>query len=225
MTEKITKKDLKQPDWLHEKFIEAMAYIAQNRLRIYWAAGIFILVVLLITGWFIYRNQYESSAARLYTQAFDAATKGKPLGGAAEIIKLYEQIVKEYPSSEAALSALYRLGNLYYNQNQIDAAIGAYEALLRKVPKDSDIRTLAYSGLGYCYENKNDLGKALAAFENAARTPQARAFESVNDRNIARIYEEMNNQPKALEYYRKALEKSHDPAMSLFIKRKIAMLS
>jgi predicted negative regulator of RcsB-dependent stress response len=225
MAEKITKKDLKQPDWLHEKFAEAMAYIAENRVRIYWGIGIFILVVLTITGWFIYRNHYEKSAAQLYAQAFDAATKKKTPGGAAEIVKLYDRVVKEYPSSEAALSAYYRLGNLYYNESQIDAAIGAYDALLRKVPKDSDIRTLAYIGLGFCYESKKDLGKALAAFENAAQTSQARAFESMNFRNIARIYEEMKNQPKALEYYRKALEKSHDPSMSLFIKRKIAMLS
>jgi tetratricopeptide (TPR) repeat protein len=225
MTEKITKKDLKQTDWFHEKFAEAMTYIAHNRIRIYWALGIFILVVLLITGWLLYHNHYETSAGKLYTQAFEAAVKGQPPGGAAEIFKRYERVVKEYPSSEAALSAHYRLGNLYYNQNRIDDAIGAYEALLRKIPEDSDIRTLAYSGLGYCYESKKDLGKALAAFENAARTRQARAFESVNNRNIARIYEEMNNQPKALEYYRKALETSHDPAMSLFIKRKMAMLN
>ncbi|MBN1615064.1 MAG: tetratricopeptide repeat protein [Deltaproteobacteria bacterium] len=225
MAEKITKKDLKQPDWLHEKFAEAMNNIEENRVKIYWGTGIFLLVILTIAGWSVYRNHYEKSAEKLYAQAFAAATEEKKPGEAADIIRLYDRIVKEYPYSDAALLAYYRLGNLYYKVNQIDAAIESYDALLRKVPENSDIQTLASVGLGYCYERKKDLDKALEAFEKAARTPQARAFESMNYGNIARIYEEMNNQPKALEYYRKALEKSHDPSMSLFIKRKIGMLS
>jgi hypothetical protein len=44
-------------------------------------------------------------------------------------------------------------------------------------------------------------------------------------RNIARVYEELNNKEKALEYYRKALEKTTEPAATIFIKRKISTLS
>jgi hypothetical protein len=44
-------------------------------------------------------------------------------------------------------------------------------------------------------------------------------------RNIARIYELLNDKEKALENYKIALEKNNDPGMELFIKRKISSLS
>jgi len=48
--------------------------------------------------------------------------------------------------------------------------------------------------------------------------------EGIGYRNIARIHEEMNDRGKALEYYRKALEKTKDPSASMILKRKIAQL-
>jgi tetratricopeptide (TPR) repeat protein len=47
----------------------------------------------------------------------------------------------------------------------------------------------------------------------------------MNDQNIARVYEAMNDRAKALEYYQKALTKNTDPSAELLIKRKIATLS
>ena len=44
-------------------------------------------------------------------------------------------------------------------------------------------------------------------------------------RNIARAYEELNNKEKALEYYKKALEKTTEPGTTIFLKRKISTLS
>jgi tetratricopeptide (TPR) repeat protein len=47
----------------------------------------------------------------------------------------------------------------------------------------------------------------------------------MNNQNIARAYEAMNDRVKALEYYQKALGKNTDPAFEMLIKRKIATLS
>jgi predicted negative regulator of RcsB-dependent stress response len=49
-------------------------------------------------------------------------------------------------------------------------------------------------------------------------------FEGLSYRNIARVYEEMNDRGKAMDYYKKALEKTKDPAASSLLKRKIAQL-
>ena len=50
-------------------------------------------------------------------------------------------------------------------------------------------------------------------------------FEGMNNQNIARVYEAMDERVKAIEYYQKALGKNTDPASELLIKRKIATLS
>jgi len=50
-------------------------------------------------------------------------------------------------------------------------------------------------------------------------------FESIAFRNLGRASEELNNKAKALEYYKKALEKTSEPSATIFIKRKISALS
>ncbi|MCU0615306.1 MAG: tetratricopeptide repeat protein, partial [Desulfobacterales bacterium] len=61
-------------------------------------------------------------------------------------------------------------------------------------------------------------------FEQAQNVYHA-GFETIGLRNVARAYEELNNKEKALEYYKKALEKTTEPASSILIKRKISTLS
>ena len=139
-------------------------------------------------------------------------------------IKGYKDLVDQYPRSGAAVAAYYRLGNLYLGRNEINAAITAYQDFLKKAPSDSDLVTLAYNSLGSCYEIKKDFNKALEIFENAVKTSTGSSFEAMNYDNIARVYEAMNNPVKAVEFYRKALGKTTDPLMTLYLKRKISIL-
>jgi hypothetical protein len=46
----------------------------------------------------------------------------------------------------------------------------------------------------------------------------------MNYGSLARVYEAMNNPVKAVEFYRKALGKTTDPLMTLYLKRKISIL-
>ncbi len=119
----------------------------------------------------------------------------------------------------------YQMGNMYYNLGDIESSIKEYTKFLKEVPDGSDLRALAYVGLGYCYESKKDLKDALESFEKAANSKSVGSFEGITYRNIARIYEEMNNKEKALEYYKKALDKTSDPSMEHLLKRKISIIS
>ena len=130
----------------------------------------------------------------------------------------------KYPRSQAAVTAYYRLGNLYFGRHEIDAAIRAYQDFLKKAPAESDLVTLAYNGLGACQEAKKDFNKALESYEKAMKTNTASSFEALNYTSIARIHEAMNNPAKAVEFYRKALGKTTDPLMTLYLKRKISNL-
>ena len=69
-----------------------------------------------------------------------------------------------------------------------------------------------------------NLNKALESYDLAMKTRAAPSFEALNYSNIARIYEAKNDPVKAAEFYRKALGKTTDPLMTLYLKRKLAIL-
>lgn len=224
MAAKIDKKELTEPDKLQLLFYKLRVFAEQNRTRILAGAGFFILMVVIAGGWTLYRFQYERSADKIYTRVLESALKAGSPAGDAEAIKGYQDLIAGYPRSRAAITANYRLGNLFFGRQEIDAAIKAYQDFLDKAEKDSDLVTLAHNGLGACHEAKKDFKKALDSYENAMKTATAPLFEALNFRSIARVHEAMSNPEKAAEFYRKALEKTTDPLLTLYLKRKLSLL-
>lgn len=227
MTKKITKKDLTQPDSFQLALGRITGFISENKSKIYITMSVAVLMLLLFAGWYLYRNNQENNAQMLYTQAHIATMRGSLSGGQLvdnSTLKLYQDVVSRYPDTNAAHLAHYRMGNLFYRLDDIETSIKSYQACLQNVSRNNELTTLAYIGLGYCYESKKDFKSALESFENAAKTQSAGNFESINMRNIARIHEELNNREKAIEYYKKSLEKTSDPSVEQFIKRKISSL-
>jgi predicted negative regulator of RcsB-dependent stress response len=224
MAAKIDKHELNEPDKLQLFFLRVRAFAEKHRARIYAGGGIFILIALLAGGWYLYRIHYETSAGKIYNQIIEAAAKaGSPTGDAAAI-KGYKDLISRYPRSRAAVTAYYRLGNLYLDRREYDAAINAFQDFLRDTSAESDLLTLAYSGLGTSQEIKKDFNKALEYYDLAMKTRSAPSFEALNYSNTARIHEAKNDPIKAAEFYRKALEKTTDPLMTLYLKRKLAIL-
>jgi tetratricopeptide (TPR) repeat protein len=220
MAEKMSDKDLKAPDTLQTLFMRGIEYFNENRPKFYIAGGVVAFIILVSGGWYLYRLDYEKSAQALYTKV----NMSMMTGTAQDIINQYKDLIKKYPDSAAGITAQYRLGNILFNLNDIDGAITAYQGYLKEAPESSDITTLAYTGLGYCYENKGDFKTALSYYEKAEKSKAGVNFESMNFRNLGRIYESLNDRVKALEYYKKALGKTVDPTVERFIKRKIASL-
>lgn len=226
MLKKITKKELTQPDSFQIALANTTKYISDNKSKIYIISGVVFLILLLSAGWYLYRLNYEGNAQKLYTKAYITTLRTNLAGGNIDqnVMKLYQDVISQYPGTNAANISHYRMGNLYFQLNDIEASIKAYQEFLKDASKDSELTTLAYISMGYCYESKKDFKNALDFFEKAANTTSASNFESINYRNIARIYEELNNREKAIEYYQKSLGKAVDPSVEQLIKRKISSL-
>lgn len=224
MAVKIDKKELEEPDKLQIFFLSVWSFVGQNRTAIYAGTGVFFLFILLTGGWYVYQLNYEANAGKIYANTLETAMKtGSPAGDIAAI-KGYKDLIDQYPRSVTAIAAFYKLGNLYFNRNEFDAAINAYQELLNKARSDSDLIPLAYNGMGNCYLVKKDFNKAIELFENALKTNTGASFEAMNYGSIANAYEAMNNQVKAVEFYGKALGKTKDPLMTLYLKRKLSIL-
>lgn len=228
MAKKMTKKELEKPDIFRLAIERVTTYISENRSKIYLVSGILTLIVMLSCGWYLYRMNYEKNAQKIYSKANLESIKITMQGGNPDhnTLKMFSDVISQYPSSKAAMMANYQIGNISYNLGDIEASIKAYQEFLKEAPESAgDLKTLAYNGIGYCYEVKNDFKNALESFEKAAAVKSAGSFECITYRNIARIYEEMKNKEKALEYYQKALKKTSDPSMEVILKRKISTIT
>lgn len=225
MTERITKKELKElkePDFLQVELSKLATFSARHKSKIYIFVALFVICIAIAAGWSLYRLNYEKSALQVYNQVETMALKS---GQSPNLIAAYQNVTVKYPHSQAALHAYYQLGNLYLNLNQVDFSLQAYEEFLKRASRNNYLKFFAYSGQGYGYEVKKDYKKALNAFENALKMPEANYLAGQVYRDMGRIYEEMNDPKKSLEYYRKSLEKTTDRTMEMILKRKIAGLS
>jgi tetratricopeptide (TPR) repeat protein len=224
---KIDKKDLEQPDAFQEAFGKFLDFARENRQKLYVAVGVLALVIVLGAGYLFYSASYEKDAAKLYFDARLKVMKADPMGaGAAGPLAAgaLSEVIEKYPSSEAAQDARYELGNLYFVMNEFDRSIQVYRAFIDSASK-KDLRTVfARFGIGYAYEAKKEYDKSLESFNQVVDSKPGNVFEGLSYRNIARVYEEMNDNGKALDYYKKALEKTKDPSASSLLKRKIAQL-
>jgi len=99
---------------------------------------------------------------QLYAQVLDFQEKQQW----DDVIKSYEQLIKQYPESEKADEHLYQLGMTYaHNAKEFHKAIETWERLVETYP-DSRLVTNTKFMIGYCYANDiKDLDKARTAYE------------------------------------------------------------
>lgn len=226
MAAKLSKRELEGPDVFQSGIERLTYYIEENKTRFYIIVAAIGLVIISAISIYFYWNNYQTAAVRLYAQAQDNLIDNADKPAAAkESISLFRQLIDKYPYSWSAKTANYNLGNIYYNQGDIDNAITSYKSYVSTAKEDeSGIRFMALTSLGYCYEDKKDFKSALTYFEQAQKSKNS-GFEAIGYRNIGRIYEQMNDKKKALENYQSALQKTTDPSITIFIKHKIASLS
>lgn len=222
---KMNPKATTEPDAFQAGLHYVLSLFQARKKQFYVGLGVLLCCVLIAVGWYIYRQDYEKSAQRLYDVAFGIYQSSPPgKEGYLRAIARYREVVEKYPGSKAAANALFSMGNLYYRLQDTDQAIRAYEDFLNASGRKDDLRSLAYNGLAYSYEEKGELQKALEAYENSLKTPLGSAFIGVTYSNMGRIYIEMKDKKKALENFRKAKEQKNDPVMDALISRKIAEL-
>lgn len=223
---KLSKKELKEPDFLQATATKISEYIEENKTRFYTFVTAGITAIVIAVGIYLYWSNYQTNAMQIYTEAQNAMLKsGDNSSASDETMETFNELIDKYPYSWGARMAYYHLGNIYYNRGELDNAIDSYKKFVKSVKSDeAGVKFLALTSLGYCYEVRKDLKTALEYFEKAQKAKNI-GFESIGYRNLARIYEELGDKKKALENYKIALERSIDPIMEIFLKSKISSLS
>lgn len=225
MSERIKKKDLKKPDQFQTTTAKLMEYARENKSKIIAGAAVFLVVVFLVSGWFVYAAYNEKKAQDLFGKAMQlpAGDPAHPEGAYRLALEKHKEIIAKYPGTDAANLSRYSMGVIYYKLDEIDNAIKSYEEFLSKA-RANELVALAYSGLGYCYEAKGDFSRAFKYFEDSAKDQNGAAFRGTAYLNAGRMAEQMKDIKGAVEAYKKALESKNDPLNEMFLKRKMSEL-
>lgn len=121
-------------------------------------------------------------------------------GLSSDMLRQIENLQKKAASNEATADTWKELGNIYFDTDQAELAIKAYERSLALRPDDSD----TLNDQGAMYRQTGDFGRALANFEKAY-SADPRNLESLY--NSGHVYAfDLNNIPKALVMWRLYLE-------------------
>lgn len=228
---KLSKKEIEQPDRFQTAAAEFLEYFKANQKNFYIGLGVLIIIAAGLVSWVLYDRKVEGEAQAQYSTAFNLtsqinrqADKMRFEAGAAIASKYYEEIIKKYPGTKAALIARYDLGNIYLKTGSIDKAIAEFNEFIKNTKDGNDLKNFAYSGLGYCYESKKEYDKAVEMFQKSLASKEGSAFAGMTYNVIASIYERQGKKAEALANYKKALEQKNEPMVDALIKKKIAEL-
>jgi predicted negative regulator of RcsB-dependent stress response len=226
MAAKLSKKELKKPDAFQTTMESVMHYMAVNKKRLYAIVTSAIIAAIIAFGIYMYWSNYQTSAKEMYARAQNSIYRNN--NNPEELmrgVRTLQELINKYPHSWSAKMARYHLGNIYYSSGEIDKAVDEFKKFVSyNMSGNAGVKFLAMTSLGYCYEAKKDFSSALTYFEKAQKIDDT-GFEAIGFRNIARICELAGDKKKALENYKNALQKTTDPSMTIFIKRKISSLS
>ena len=185
-----------------------------------------VSILLLMLGFFVWKyvnNKKEEKASILFYQAYNVYQKSKKEEKTMEEpLQLFQSLARKYSGTSAGMLSLFYLGNCQYSMKSFDDAITSYNKFLQDVHSEARLRLLAYDSLGYCYEEKNDLKKAIEYFQKTISPPPGLGESGYL--NIARCYETLNDKKNGLKVYKKFLLEYPDSEKIHFVREKIRML-
>jgi tetratricopeptide (TPR) repeat protein len=191
---KISKKIIKE-DVIATRYFQARTWLDENRKRL---STIGTVVAIVLVGlWFYFNNvktnneKAASEFAKVFTY-FDNGQYQIAVGGIPEHnVSGLQAIVDNYGGTTAGNVAKFYLASCYYNMQEYDKALQYFDDFSGNDPL---LKVAALSGVGGCYEAKQNFKKAAEAFEKAAS-------KNADDPNIA------DNLSHAARNYGKAGEK------------------
>ena len=192
---------------LEERLIGLNAY----RMPIIVGLVLLVLVGAVVGGviWYDGRNASKAQdlerEATVQYQTRPANDPKKAEGNLKEAIRLYQQIVDEYPRTPSAPLALFGLGNALIETNQVDAAIEAYKRFLSTYGSKVSLAGLVQQKLAYAYLTKGDQAQAMTAYSAVIDSPgflnrDQALFE------LARMEESQSRREGALQRYQELIK-------------------
>jgi tetratricopeptide (TPR) repeat protein len=208
-SKKISRKELRQPDWFQVASEKAIDYIQERKALVISAALVAVLILVGIWTWQSYKDKQNVAAAQEFTKAvefFQAAKYTEALSG-------FEKVQGYHWSRFAGLAYLYQ-ANIYLAMSNLDKALNSAQRALSATSPNSLYRQLALIALGSAEERKNQCKNAMDHFIEAQKI----AGPLQNDATLgkARCAEQLGDRPTVIAAYKEFLK--DNPGSSLALK-------
>lgn len=189
-SKRITRKQLRQPDWFQVSTENALEYFNRHKTLVFAALAGLLLLAGAIWGWQIFKQRQNVAAAQEFTKAMELYQGDKHQ----EAIAAFEN-VKDYRWSRYSVLAHLYLANSYLATNDLDRAISEAQRSLAATRPNSLYRQIALIALATAEERKNQCKDAIghyreaqniaAALQNRAILGKARCAEQLGDTETA----------------------------------------
>lgn len=206
---KLTRKDLRQPDWFQTNTERALDYFTEHKKLVFAALAVLVLIVAAVLGWRMFKENQNLQASREFSQAM-ALYQGEKYR---EAIPVLESVAGYRWSRYAVLAHIY-IANSYLAMNDADKAVSAAQRALAGTRPNSFYRQIALTTLATGEEQKKDCKSAAQHYSEAQNIPGALQGRAMLGK--ARCSEALGDNAAAVAAYKEYLKEN--PGSSLAVK-------
>ncbi len=192
---------------------ETIEWFKENRTTL---AYIVTGVLLIIVGYFGY-NYYQDSmnrqAANAYYTAWDNYSNAFTVQRTDDLVSKdevefrlqqaeenFSRVANQFSSSNVSEEALYYLGKAQYEQGKFTSSIETFKQYLKKYP-DGYYAASARLAIAFSLEGDGRVDEAMTRLEEISRQYPDSPLRFLALMELARLYEDKGNLPKARELY------------------------
>jgi predicted negative regulator of RcsB-dependent stress response len=198
--EKISRKDLRQPDEFLTLSRRAADWVADNRATVLTVTGGLLVVLIAVVAYQAISASREASAGHAYAAAQALAGEGNY----EEAANAFADVVASHGGTEHALLARLQQANALLQAKRVEEAVVAYQGFLDAGPPTDYLRQLAETRLALVNEERGKHAEAVAEYASAAGTSSLFSDDALIGE--ARTAEAMGDSAKAKELYERFLE-------------------
>jgi predicted negative regulator of RcsB-dependent stress response len=198
---KISRKELRQPDWLQVATENALEYYAAHRRSVLAAGCALVLVLAMIWGWQAFKEKQNVAASKEFATAL-ALYQSERFRDA---IPAFER-VKAYRWSRYSVLAHLYLANSYLAISELEKALSEAQRSLTATRPNTLYRQIALYTLATVEERKNQCQAAIDHYDQAQKIPEA--FQTNAALGKARCAEQVGDLKTALAAYQDFLKEN-----------------
>lgn len=214
---RISRKELlKKPDEFITLSTRTLNWIKENSSKAIWIFSGLVLILVLYFGYTTYRNRQERLGHERYFSSLEIADPDQKL-------KKLEEVIKDFPSTQAAHSAWVTIGHLYYQKKDFPRAVYYYQRALNSGKFPQTFKTLIRGNLAYAYEQKGDLQQAAKTLSEIIQD-QGNFLKEDSLLNLARVYQKMGKKTEAKATYQNFLKSFPKSVYGNMVKDRLAGL-
>jgi predicted negative regulator of RcsB-dependent stress response len=216
-TRRLSRKELRQPDWFQTTTENALASFEKHRLPVYLGIGAIILLLLGIWGWRAFKEHQDATAGQEFSQALIQYHAGKHREAIAGLEKVQSYRWSKYSN----LAHLYE-ANSYLALNELEKAASATQRFIAGTNQSSLMRQIGLLTLATIEERRSKCNEAIKHYADASKIKAA--FTDRALLNQARCAVQMNDSQTAIAAYRQLLKDQPESALASYVTFRIGEL-